>query len=79
MYEYSLNPQLYCLGCNCPRSLYQYTITQSGYRSITCIPCHERQALIYASQSKFMVLQVSYRLYRCLTGLTTILQATFHI
>ena len=34
--------RLYCSGCKCPRSLYQYPLTWNGYRTATCVSCHER-------------------------------------
>ncbi|PMD67478.1 uncharacterized protein K444DRAFT_16459 [Hyaloscypha bicolor E] len=40
--------QLYCPGCRCPRSIFQFPL-KDGWRTATCGSCLERQALRYAA------------------------------
>jgi len=38
--------RLYCSGCNCPRSIFQFPL-KDGWRTAMCASCLERQALRY--------------------------------
>jgi hypothetical protein len=38
--------RLYCSSCHCPRSIFQFPL-KNGWRTVTCAPCLERQALRY--------------------------------
>jgi hypothetical protein len=43
--------QLYCPGCHCPWSIFQFPLKDS-WRTATCASCLERQALQYVSQKR---------------------------
>jgi hypothetical protein len=43
---------LYCSGCKCPRSIFQYPMTSNGIRASTCVTCHDRHKLAYRKQEQ---------------------------
>jgi hypothetical protein len=40
---------LFCSGCHCPRSIFQFPL-KNGWRTATCASCLERQALSYTQR-----------------------------